>query len=423
VSGYKYLISIIIPVYNAADRLPRALDSIIKQTIGFERLEVILVDDASTDGSAELIDGFAARYGNVVALHTGANSGYAGRPRNRGLERASAEHVMFLDQDDSYYPDACALLHEEAAGGADIAGGYYSEHDRSGAVIRRITGTYRGLGAFGVAGVDERPDILELHSGFWAKIYRRQLIEERQIRFVEDAPVEDMVFYAEAVLGMSGYRYIERPIVRYALRDAGADRSLSFAATEEGMRAVGRGYDALYRVFARYGRERYLTYIMRRKAEYYTGILLKGEYGGVDAADDVSAAGADTGAAGAERAAEGAASAAAVAAARACIEGLSGVYEGVAAYSDEKLPYASRTMTELVSAKRYDEAARFLLAAQPFSRRIDSLKVKNRALKEENRALRGRLRRAERSYAELQRRLKHSIIIRIFNKIRRWRLF
>jgi hypothetical protein len=80
-------------------------------------------------------------------------------------------------------------------------------------------------------------------------------------------------------------------------------------------------------------------------------------------------------------------------------------------------------MTELVSEERYEEAARFLLAARDFSRRIDSLEAKNRELKRDNRGLAGELRIAEGKYGELQRRLKHSIIIRILNKIRRWRLF
>ncbi|MDR1042822.1 MAG: glycosyltransferase [Clostridiales Family XIII bacterium] len=410
-SDDKYLISIIIPIYNAGDYLSGAFDSILNQTIGFERLEVIFADDSSSDGSAGRIDDLAAKYENVVALHAEGNSGYAGRQRNRGVERATAPYLMFLDQDDAYYPDACKLLYEAASeSGSDIASGCYSEYGPDGHCIAEIAGAYRNATAFHISTVDDYPEVLKLHSGFWAKIYRRRLIEDHHIRFIEDSPVEDMVFFGEAVLCMSGYKYIERPIVRYLVRNKGDDRSLSFKATEESTRAVGRGYDELYRVFAGYGKEGYLKYIMFEKGEYYTTILLRWEYPGIDAAIG-------------------------------CVKGLHSIYEGIARYSDETQTYAPATMTALVGEKRYEEAARFLLAAQHFSRRIDALREenaalgrsfsdkldkarsKNQELKEKNRALSERLRLAEKSYGELQRRLKHSIIIRILNKIRGWRLF
>jgi glycosyltransferase involved in cell wall biosynthesis len=392
-SGSGYLISIIIPVYNAGDYISGAFDSILNQTIGFERLEVIFADDSSSDGSAELIDDIAGKYENVIALHAEGNSGYAGRQRNMGLERATAPYLMFLDQDDTYFPDACELLYEAAVeSGVDIVGGCFSEYGPDGRCIRDVAWAYRGVAAFHIRTVDDYPEVLKLHSGFWARIYRRQLIEDHHIRFIEDSPVEDMVFFGEAVLCMSGYKYIERPIVRYLVRNKGDDRSLSFSATEETMSAVGRGYDELYRVFAEYGKEGYLKYIMFEKGEYYTTILLRGGY------PDIGAA-------------------------LGCVRGLHSVYEGIARYSDEEMGYAPETMTGLVSEKRYEEAARFLLAAQYFNRNTDGLRAEVLELKRKNRTLSKKLRRAVKSHDELQRRLKHSIIIRILNKIRGWRLF
>jgi glycosyltransferase involved in cell wall biosynthesis len=365
----------------------------LNQTIGFGRLEVILVDDASSDGSAGVIDGISDQYDNVVALHSERNNGYAGRPRTMGIERATAPYLMFLDQDDTYYPDACALLYEAASeSGCDIVSGYYSEHDPSGHCIRNVAWAYRDAHAFHISTIDDYPEVLKFHSGFWAKIYRRQLIEDHHIRFVEDSPAEDMVFFAEFVLCMSGYKYIEHPIVRYLVRNKGDDRSLSFDASGEVMKAVGRGYDALYRVFAKYGRESYLKHIMFEKGAYYTTILLRREYPDTDAVME-------------------------------SIKGLHSVYAGIAKYSDEELTYVPEKMTELVSEKRYEEAARFLIAAQHFNRRIDSLQAENLELRKENNALSKKLRRAKKSYAELQRRLKNSIIIRILNKIRGWKLF
>jgi glycosyltransferase involved in cell wall biosynthesis len=392
-SGDGYLISVIIPVYNGADRISGAFRSVRDQTIGFDRLEVILVDDASTDGSGAMIDDIAMKHDNVVALHTGMNSGYAGRPRNVGMERATADYLMFLDQDDAYDPDACKLLYEAVTeSGGDVVSGYYSRYDHDGRCMDEVAPTYRTFSAFSISTIDDRPEALRTHTGFWAKIYRKQLLEENHIRFIEDSPVEDMVFFAEVALHMSGYQYIEHPIVRYVVRNDGSDRSLSFDVNEGMMRAVGRGYDALYRVFAKRDRENYLKYILNGKANYYTKILLRGDYSNEDEA-------------------------------LRCIRGLHGVYAGIAKYADKKPAYESERMTELVSRERYGEAVRFLLEARHFSGRMDRLRAKNRELKRKNLSLTKELRRVERSYGELQRRLKNSIIIRILSKIRGWRLF
>ena len=93
----EYKISIIIPVYNAEKYIKKSLDSIIKQTIGFEHLEVIMVDDGSTDSSGEIMDEYAAEYENFKSIHLQENSGAAGKPKNCGLDHATAEYLMFLD--------------------------------------------------------------------------------------------------------------------------------------------------------------------------------------------------------------------------------------------------------------------------------------------------------------------------------------
>ena len=109
----EYKISIIIPAYNAEKYIRESLDSIIRQTIGFEHLEVILVDDCSTDRSGEIMDEYADRYRNIKVIHLQKNSGTAGKPRNCGLEHATAEYLMFLDADDYYSDDACEVLYKE----------------------------------------------------------------------------------------------------------------------------------------------------------------------------------------------------------------------------------------------------------------------------------------------------------------------
>ena len=96
----EYKISVILPVYNMEAFLPRAMQSLREQTIGFENLEVIVVDDCSTDGTQELLQSYSAQHENVFVYTTEAHTGAAGEPRNVGLFHATAPYIMFLDPDD-----------------------------------------------------------------------------------------------------------------------------------------------------------------------------------------------------------------------------------------------------------------------------------------------------------------------------------
>jgi glycosyltransferase involved in cell wall biosynthesis len=106
-------VSVVIPVYNRADLLPRSIESALAQTCPTR--EIIVVDDGSTDGSAEA----ASRCGGSVRVIRQANQGVAAA-RNAGIRAASSEWVAFLDADDALLPQAiesnlaCAAAHPEA---------------------------------------------------------------------------------------------------------------------------------------------------------------------------------------------------------------------------------------------------------------------------------------------------------------------
>lgn len=94
-------VSAVIPVYNREGLIARAIDSVLGQTD--LRVECIVVDDGSTDGTAEVLAGYGDR---IVAL-TQENAGRSAA-RNRGLQEARADHVAFLDSDDAWLPQKCA---------------------------------------------------------------------------------------------------------------------------------------------------------------------------------------------------------------------------------------------------------------------------------------------------------------------------
>lgn len=99
-------LSVIVPVYNVAEVLGRTLESLLRQDI--DDYEIILVDDGSTDGSGEICDEYAAKYGNISVIHQ--PNGGVSAARNAGLDAARGEYVHFMDSDDVLAPGTYGYL-------------------------------------------------------------------------------------------------------------------------------------------------------------------------------------------------------------------------------------------------------------------------------------------------------------------------
>ena len=106
-------ISVIIPMYNVEKYVAECLDSLLAQT--FQNFEVIVVDDCSTDNSVEIVESYAPKFdGRLKLVSMEENSGYAGFPRNKGIELARGEYLYFLDPDDTITPTALEELYTAA---------------------------------------------------------------------------------------------------------------------------------------------------------------------------------------------------------------------------------------------------------------------------------------------------------------------
>ena len=108
----KYKLSVIIPTFNTGVFLHESLGSIINQSIGFENVEVILVDDKSSDPlTLSIIDDYVSKYSNIKVIYLEENSGFPGRPRNVGIDASTSDYVIVMDHDDSYEIDAFEHLY------------------------------------------------------------------------------------------------------------------------------------------------------------------------------------------------------------------------------------------------------------------------------------------------------------------------
>lgn len=241
-----YKVSIIMPVYNAEKYLRDSLNSIVNQSIGVENLEVIIVNDASTDSSKEIIDEFAAKYPNFKAIHLKENTGGPFGPRNIAINHVTSEYVMFLDADDTYAENACEALYnaicDSNAGVAfgrylrvydDIELISYSPYDSGdndikvypnfGTVTTLIWKVlYRIL--YGspmeysdrivINDIRKNPEILKILPSMWTKIVRRdKMVEFKPFIAGEDLNFILDVFYNSQIIFLNN-----EVIVNYSMR-------------------------------------------------------------------------------------------------------------------------------------------------------------------------------------------------------------
>lgn len=210
------VVSVIIPVYNSMPYLTQTLSSVLAQDLPEGALEVIAVDDGSTDGSGEELDRFAEQDARLTVIHQ-PNSGWPGMPRNKGLALARGEFVFFMDSDDTMAPEALRLLTQMAQNnGADV-------------VIPRMQGT----GGRGVQGLfTKHPHgkitvnrAMETISP--QKLFRMSLVRENELRYPEGkVRLEDGMFVARAyVLASRIDIFTERPLYFIATRDDGQNIS------------------------------------------------------------------------------------------------------------------------------------------------------------------------------------------------------
>lgn len=186
--------SIIIPIYNVRCFIERGLESLNQQT--FHDFEIIMVDDGSTDGSAELLDDIQDNHPNIRVFHQ-KNSG-AGPARNLGIDNAQGEYLVFFDIDDILRENALAVIDSKLNDSdADLLIFSYCEIDptfgiRTDFIFEEaLYNTNEELRKNYV----KKLSGVKINNGFvWNKVYRRSFIQKNDINFESLRIQQDEVF-------------------------------------------------------------------------------------------------------------------------------------------------------------------------------------------------------------------------------------
>ena len=234
-------VTVVVIGYNDVENISTAVESVLSQTL--RNLEVVIVDDASTDGTAQVADRLAAQHTRVRAVHLAENSGGCSRPRNIGMDHARAPFVMFLDSDDVLERHACKnLLLEAERTGADMVAGQcvriFLDRDREQGWYSEL---YTERATY--AGVRENTKLFfdPLSTN---KIYRRQFLEDGDIRFPEGVHYEDSLFLDEGLLPASLIAVIPNVVYYWNVVKDAEDKSIHSVGPSSTTSATASPYTA-----------------------------------------------------------------------------------------------------------------------------------------------------------------------------------
>lgn len=205
------MISIIVPVYNIKAYIEECIVSLMKQT--YQNLEIILVDDGSTDGSGEICDNYAKKDNRIVALHK--ENGGLSDARNYGMDRAHGSFFAFVDGDDWVHSQMYELMMDVLeAWQADVVACWFEQSDE---IFARRQYSQDELNIKLLTGSDALSDIETPLVVAWNKLYKRKVFENIRYpkgKLHEDEYIIHKIFYRCRRVAM-----IDKPLYFYRIRN------------------------------------------------------------------------------------------------------------------------------------------------------------------------------------------------------------
>ena len=211
-------LSVLVPVYNVEKYLGECLASLASQTL--KDIEIICVNDGSTDNSPKIIQRYAKKHKNFIVINK-PNSGY-GDSMNQGLERASGEYIGIVESDDFIESNAFEELYKLAKKtSADIVKANFFYHNASGDKLHKVIKSQELDTPTSLA---DNSDILIEEPGIWSAIYRRDFLNANKIRFLTTpgASYQDTGFHYKSFCAAKSIVYTKHAYLHYRTDNAGS---------------------------------------------------------------------------------------------------------------------------------------------------------------------------------------------------------
>lgn len=239
------LISVIVPIYNVEEYLDDCLQSLERQT--FQDIEVILVNDGSTDRSAEIARSYAGKHENYRVVER-ANGGLSAA-RNSGLDVATGEYVYFLDSDDYLVDDALEKLYREAERKQlDVLRfSAYTFADHTNEIEWEHEGGYKYLGNYPdvYTGADAMHRFMEYSDGYVSNcliLIRRDIIQDNHLRYVEGIIHEDNLFHFQVMLLSQRVAVLNEPLYCRRYRNDSITTTLNYKKRLSALQKRSKGW-------------------------------------------------------------------------------------------------------------------------------------------------------------------------------------
>lgn len=198
-------VSVIVPVYNVEKYVEKCLDSLANQTLS--DLEVIIVDDGSTDSSAKIVKKYIKKHPNMKYYHK--KNGGLSDARNYGMMHATAKYIAFLDSDDYVAPHTYEKMYQKAKKHDSdmVECNFYWAYDKK--MKKDIGIPYSG-----------KKEMLEKARVMaWNKLYKKEVLEKANVLFPKGLQYEDVGFFYKLIPYLETISFEKEPLVYYVQRD------------------------------------------------------------------------------------------------------------------------------------------------------------------------------------------------------------
>ncbi len=212
-------VSVIVPCYNVEKFLDRAIGSMVNQTIGFENIELILVNDLSTDGTLEKLREYEAKYPESIMLIPLEHNVKQGAARNIAIGYATGEYVCYMDADDYLVPNALEKLYRVAKENRAEITGYLFKYVYEG-VPDDVTQT-KSDKPNEMINIETKNDRIafifsdKIIRGCWNKFYEREFILKNDLKYAEGIFDEESLFTYPAYMAVKRYYMLNEYLYRY----------------------------------------------------------------------------------------------------------------------------------------------------------------------------------------------------------------